>query len=272
MSRAGFTLIELLVVIGIIMLLISIAIPSLSAMLELNRQVTCGSGLASACKGIVLYTQCSNDKLPPYRSRWQFAKPAVSYMVAPENTYWLAKEGDLDPIRLTQRWRGIGSVYECGLIESPSLLYCPGQTSPAFMESTYNPQAGDRPFGSYSNMTRMVRTGYLWNAWGKWYSMGDLDDENWDMAFRSLSQMEHDKPLAMDHPILPWSVAAHVPAAQRTPSLNVACSDGHVESFTPSPVYLENLMLRWEGVLKNWADNEGEGNDWEECWSIMTGT
>lgn len=64
LNRSAFTLIELLVVVAIIMLLISILLPSLSRAREQARQVVCRGNLRSIWTGILMYTYDSRDRLP----------------------------------------------------------------------------------------------------------------------------------------------------------------------------------------------------------------
>ncbi len=60
----GFTLVELLVVIGVIALLISILLPTLSAAREAANQVACQSNLRTVGQGLVLYAGESRGSLP----------------------------------------------------------------------------------------------------------------------------------------------------------------------------------------------------------------
>src|SRR5690606_13591035 len=63
-ARKGFTLVELLVVIGIIALLISILLPTLSRARDSARAIKCGSNVRSIAQGLIGYSTDFEGNLP----------------------------------------------------------------------------------------------------------------------------------------------------------------------------------------------------------------
>jgi prepilin-type N-terminal cleavage/methylation domain-containing protein len=109
MRRRGFTLIELLVVIGIIALLISILLPTLSRARRSAQRTVCLSNLKQVHATLVLYANAENDFVPLgyVNGRRQF-------------NYVVASNGD-------QSLRWLGLLFAADLMESPEAFYCPSE-------------------------------------------------------------------------------------------------------------------------------------------------
>lgn len=95
----GFTLVELLVVIGIIVLLISIAIPALSTAREASRRAVCASNLRSLAQGMIAYATDHDGALPVHHGSatipttptgqelWDLAKPTRNVLLGSTTPY-----------------------------------------------------------------------------------------------------------------------------------------------------------------------------------------
>jgi len=272
--RKAFTLVELLVVIAIISLLISILAPSLNIAKEIAKQMVCASNMNASAKAIHLYCYANDDKYPPWRSIMKSGQPKGEAMPNAEKTYQIAKVGDLNPVTLQQIWRGAGFFMGAKYFQSPDNFFCPAQMNLWFVRETYTDPQGRVAWGSYSGSTNMVRTGYLWNAWGRRYpgQVVDMFGKDWDFAFRTLTSMENDKPLIIDHPIFPWCNAVHTAMGVQKPTFNITFNDGHTSPYTPDPSYQLMLIPHWGEVLSIWADNSGDDNDWADAYNVIVGS
>ena len=268
MERKGFTLVELLVVIAIISLLISILAPSLNIAKDIAKQIVCSSNMSSTAKGMLLYAESNADRYPPYRMATKGGAPVVNdWYVCVERTMWASKVGDLDPVTLKQRFRGAGMAYDSRFIETAKLFYCPSQKQPWFVYDEYviNRTTGLAvPWGTWDNASTMIRMGYWFNTWGRYYD----DIGKWDAAARTFSGIESDKALIIEQPVFPWSVPVHIAMGEHNPTLNIAYNDGHVEPHT-STLMMDILLIEWGNVLKNW-ELAGSTNDWHELYPIIS--
>ena len=269
MNRKAFTLVELLVVIAIISLLLSILAPSLNIAHDIAKQIVCANNMSATGRGLHMYCQVNNGRFPPYRSIWSGGQPKAIPHAKPEDTFWVGKVGDLDPVTLKPVFRSLGFLYKCGQLPSSKYYYCPAQTGKWYVESTYTWDPNlkqERPWGTFDQITNMIRIGYLWNTWGKLYSTG------WDFAARTIEQMENDKALVIDHALFPWYVNVHMAKGSGKPTFNVAFSDAHVESIT-SDLIVDVLIVcagsgDSGGAVKKW-EQPGNNNDFHDTYRAL---
>jgi len=107
--RMAFTLVELLVVIGIIAVLISILLPSLTRAREAANRTACLSNLRSIGQMFLLYAQFNKDQVP-------LGTRSNIYL---EN-YWIRRDNNG-----AMRWISWGPLYRAGYMRSPEYMYCP---------------------------------------------------------------------------------------------------------------------------------------------------
>src|SRR5947209_2138257 len=81
--RHGFTLVELLVVIGIIALLISILLPSLSRARESANQIKCANNLRQIGMAIITYANDNKGRLLP-----SCVQPTPPSTIYPQGLFW----------------------------------------------------------------------------------------------------------------------------------------------------------------------------------------
>jgi prepilin-type N-terminal cleavage/methylation domain-containing protein len=130
--RCGFTLVELLVVIGIIAVLISVLLPTLTKAKESAKRTQCLSNLRQLAVLINMYANGSNQQIPiGYSTNHNNAGGAC----AEGNNYFITKASagspDGDPPKQV-RYVGLGLLIKVGYLKenaanggSCSILFCP---------------------------------------------------------------------------------------------------------------------------------------------------
>ena len=272
MNRSAFTLVELLVVVAIISLLMSILVPTLNVATDIAKQTVCANNMNSTGRGLHLYCELNKGRFPPYRSRWSSAtsSPIADPHTKPEDTMWAGKAGDVNPVTLKPIYRGLGLLFKSGQLPSPKYYYCPAQTGSWLVERSYTydeTKGKEMLWGTYAAYTSMVRIGYNWNAWGKYYP----SRTTWDFAALTLEQAENDKALVIDHGLFPWYMNVHMAKGLGKPTMNVAFPDSHVESITSElfpDVILNGAMDSGGGIVKNW-EQAAPNNDWHDAYTVL---
>src|SRR4051812_39401140 len=113
-TRGAFTLVELLVVIGIIAVLISILLPTLSKAKQSAARAACLSNLRQIGQMFNVYAAENRQQIP-------LGTNSDSY----QGSYFLAI-GSPPSVR----YPGWGLLYKARLMKEPRYLYCPSDTSP----------------------------------------------------------------------------------------------------------------------------------------------
>jgi prepilin-type N-terminal cleavage/methylation domain-containing protein len=129
-SRRAFTLVELLVVIGIIGLLISILLPTLSKVRQTAIRTQCMSNQRQMLLGLDMYRSASDGKIPHYMPDGNMAGSAILRYESGDWQAWQA----LPPSENFPKWRrnvtehgwyGMGMVYLKQYIKDGRVFYCP---------------------------------------------------------------------------------------------------------------------------------------------------
>ena len=142
--RRGFTLVELLVVIGIIALLISILLPTLSQARKSARRVACLSNLRQGHTAFVLY---GNDH--DFRVPLGYTNGLKQFNYAASKNRFVADE--------EKRPRWMGQLYVAGLMPQGEAWYCPSEVDPLIQ---YDVPDNPWPPGTDNNRAFRTRLGY----------------------------------------------------------------------------------------------------------------
>lgn len=115
-ARGGFTLVELLVVIGIIAILISILLPSLSKARESANRTQCLSGLKSMGQMLHIYAAEYKGRVPV---GYQLNQKWNGYMVWQNGSYQIS-----------------GVLFENGYLTGPKAFFCKSAGDPRWQYNT----------------------------------------------------------------------------------------------------------------------------------------
>ena len=141
-AARAFTLVELLVVIGIIALLISILLPSLSKSREQARRAACLSNLRQVHQALVLY---ANDNRDQVALGWRGPYKQFNSMVYSATA---------------QEYVLFGRLYLANLMTEPRAFYCGAENDPKYQ---FNTPDNPWPPGPAGDPTKNVQSGFAMN-------------------------------------------------------------------------------------------------------------
>lgn len=117
-------MVDLMVSLAIVAVLIALMFPAISLVRESTRKVVCGSNLRQVGLGVSLYAQDERDFLPdsvflPVAAR----QTSGAWMPDRMDTVLLPE--DEFPLRLRERFDGMGLLVDREYISAPNIFYCP---------------------------------------------------------------------------------------------------------------------------------------------------
>ncbi|MFN4244312.1 MAG: type II secretion system protein [Tepidisphaerales bacterium] len=144
MRRSGFTLMELLVVVGVIALLLSVLLPTLSRSREAAARTACLSNLRQIHQILSMYAAENRQYVPVgYRDGTPAGIKQFNSMVYSGTSRQLVL------------W---GVLWEAGWFPSPAVLFCPAESDPSRQMGTeVNPWPPPLP---PTTSTRNIQAGY----------------------------------------------------------------------------------------------------------------
>jgi prepilin-type N-terminal cleavage/methylation domain-containing protein len=175
-GRCAFTLVELLVVIGIIAVLISILLPSLTRARESANRVACGSNLRQLGLVMQMYANMYKDQVPLGYIRTSAGHQRMWNYLANYNDGTRTK-----PILL-------GWLVDANLIRDGKAFFCPAESKEQWM---YNKPINPWPFATSTGAGKIdTRFGYGVRPTVGWFIDTSSDPKFFGQTFQNLGNQQ----------------------------------------------------------------------------------
>jgi len=238
--QQAFTLIELLVVIGIIAVLLSILLPTLSKVRQSALNANCASNLRQIIQGCAIYAAENKGFLPA-----RFREGVMNY----DQPFWSYLVQDINASKIPRY--GLGLLYELKYVKTEKVFYCPGGRS----HPNHNLDEFPQPWLSSTSIN--YRTSYSFNPHFEYKVRGDVNSPRLT-AYPKINHKDWKyKTLALDV-LVDRNKISHFGGSERIPSWNLAYADGHVTLVRSKWLYEEMKRGRIDDdqgtpALENWA-------------------
>jgi len=226
----GFTLVELLVVIGIIALLISILLPTISRSRAQAARVVCATQMRDLVSATVMYASENKGWLPEYRG---YDKDITKW-TSPDDSIWAQMassdvSGGGAYVDFTSNnpnfgnsGAGLGKLFALGYIKTYKILTCPSLQDKVVMNG-------------------LTRPGYYFNPH---FAYAIEDNSKLTARYKKISDIPNDRCLLFEFFYDAGSIA-HLEPKESSAYFNIAFADGHVNTVKSKTAYDRAIIAGW---------------------------